>query len=438
MSPTRSETAPAQRRERVDRARLRLLERAPTATLKELLTATLDLAEELTGSQIGFFHFVEEDQGTLCLQAWSTNTVARMCGAEGAGSHYPIDRAGIWADCVRTGRPVVHNDYASAPGKKGMPPGHAAVVRELTVPVVRHGRVCAALGVGNKPSDYDEADVADVSTLADLAWDIAARKRAEEALAASEARYRALFETMRDGLVVVGMDGVIRDFNEVYRKMLGYPADELRTKTYPELTPERWHAAEAKVVSEQVLPRGFSEVYEKEYRRRDGTVFPVELRTILMQEEGRPSAMWAIVRDVTERKQSRARIAAPERPGPARTGSPVGAAREHRRRGLVRRPGAAVRAGQPRRALPVRDAGPGRRLRRGDGPIPGGPPGRWLPAPGGGGASPPRAARRGRGRRGGAGPHPRGRRASHPPGERLAGAGSRRRRSSARSRWCGT
>ena len=304
MGSTRSEVDSRAHRERVDRARLRLLERADRATLKELLVATLDLAEELTGSQIGFFHFVEDDQTTLWLQAWSTNTVAKMCTAEGAGSHYPIDQAGIWADCVRTGKPVVHNDYASAPGRKGLPSGHAPVVRELTVPVLRAGRVRAVLGVGNKPSAYDDADVADVSTLADLAWDIAARKRAEEALAVSEARYRGLFDTMMDGLVVVDMAGTLQEFNETYRKMLGYAADELRTKTYAELTPERWHAEEAKVVAEQILPRGYSDVYEKEYRRKDGSVFPVELRTFLLREEGRPSAMWAIVRDVTERKRS--------------------------------------------------------------------------------------------------------------------------------------
>ena len=68
-----------------------------------------------------------------------------------------------------------------------MPPGHAPVVRELTVPVIRAGRARAVLGVGNKPSAYDEADVADVAALADLAWDIVARKRSEEALAFSEA-----------------------------------------------------------------------------------------------------------------------------------------------------------------------------------------------------------------------------------------------------------
>jgi hypothetical protein len=76
-----SEVEVRTRRERVNGARLRILERAPAASLGELLTATLDLAEELTGSQIGFFHFIDDYQANLWLQAWSTNTVARMCTA---------------------------------------------------------------------------------------------------------------------------------------------------------------------------------------------------------------------------------------------------------------------------------------------------------------------------------------------------------------------
>jgi two-component system cell cycle sensor histidine kinase/response regulator CckA len=300
-------------RRRVDGARLRLLELAPGSSLKALLVATLDLAEELTGSQIGFFHFVDDDLASLRLQAWSTNTVARMCTAEGEGSHYPIDKAGVWADCIRTGKPVVHNDYPSLPGRKGMPEGHAAVARELTVPVVRAGRVVAALGVGNKATDYDDRDVADVLTLADLAWDIAARKRAEEQLARSEAKYRALFESMMDGLVVTDMDGRIIDSNETYRRMLGYTTDELRSRTYRELTPERWHAFEARIVADKILPRGYSDVYEKEYRRKDGSVFAVELRCFLIEEGGQPSAIWAIVRDITERRRAEEALRQSER-----------------------------------------------------------------------------------------------------------------------------
>ena len=133
-------------------------------------------------------------------------------------------------------------------------------------------------------------------------------KVAEEALRASEARYRRLFDSLMDGFVLVDMDGVIRESNEVYRKMLGYSAEELAQLTYRDLTPEAWHPVEARIVAEQVLPRGYSDVYEKEYRRKDGTVFPVEFRTFLLKENERPVAMWAIVRDVTETRVLQAKF----------------------------------------------------------------------------------------------------------------------------------
>ncbi len=174
--------AERKRAEDIMAARLRLLQFAATHSLDELLQVTLDEIETLTDSQIGFYHFVEADQHTLSLQAWSTRTLKEMCQAEGKGRHYDVSEAGVWVDCVHQRRPVIHNDYASLPHRKGMPPGHAAVIRELVVPVFRGEQIVAILGVGNKPQDYTERDVETVSSLADLAWDIAERKRAEEAL----------------------------------------------------------------------------------------------------------------------------------------------------------------------------------------------------------------------------------------------------------------
>lgn len=56
-------------------ARMRLLHFADTQDLDQLLRATLDELETLTQSQIGFYHFLEADQQTLSLQAWSTRTL---------------------------------------------------------------------------------------------------------------------------------------------------------------------------------------------------------------------------------------------------------------------------------------------------------------------------------------------------------------------------
>ena len=45
------------------------------------------------------------------------------------------------------------------------------------------------------------------------------------------------------------------------------------------------------------------------YRRKDGTIFPIELRTILSRDaDGRPESMWAVVRDITARKEIAARM----------------------------------------------------------------------------------------------------------------------------------
>jgi PAS domain S-box-containing protein len=310
LDPTRTEIDVRTRRERVNGARLRILERSPAATLRELLTATLDLAEELTGSQIGFFHFIDDDQTNLWLQAWSTNTVAKMCTAEGAGQHYPLSKAGVWADCVRTGQPVVHNDYASLPHRQGLPPGHATVVRELSVPVSRAGRICAVLGVGNKASDYDDGDVEDVSTLADLAWDIAARKRAEESLQASEAELRV--QQQRLDLAAtsgkLGLWDLDLSTNQAWRTL-----QHDRLFGYDELQPT-WGPAEAlrHVVPEDrhIFERAFEVALSTGRLHYELRIDPLNQPRrwivadgeVFRDEAGKPVRMMGTVADVTERK----------------------------------------------------------------------------------------------------------------------------------------
>jgi diguanylate cyclase (GGDEF)-like protein/PAS domain S-box-containing protein len=193
-------------------ARVRISEFAESHTFNELLQKTLDEAELLTGSQIGFAHFLEADQKTLQLQMWSTNTLKNMCTAEGSGQHYSVDEAGVWADSVSTRAPVIHNNYADLPHRKGLPQGHAPLVRELIVPVVLNDLIMMIMGVGNKPTDYDENDIETLSQLANLAWDIVQRKQAEELLKESEWRNRIVSELITDYIFVVDVEpsGVLK------------------------------------------------------------------------------------------------------------------------------------------------------------------------------------------------------------------------------------
>ncbi len=135
--------------------------------------------------------------------------------------------------------------------------------------------------------------------------DITERKKAEEELRESEKKYRTLYETIRDGIAGGPMDGGIFECNQAFAEMLGYSKDELKNLTYQQLTPKRWHQMEAKIVKEQILKRGYSDEYKKEYIRKDGTVFPVSARVWLIRDEdGKPEGMWGVVRDITERKRA--------------------------------------------------------------------------------------------------------------------------------------
>ena len=134
--------------------------------------------------------------------------------------------------------------------------------------------------------------------------DITEAKKAEENLRDSEKKYRQLYESMRDGYAKVSIDGKILDFNPTFVEMIGYEPEEIPRLSFQELTPTKWHAIEDAVIKKEVIPNGFSQVYEKEYRRKDGTIMPVSLRTYLIQDdEGAPTGFWATVRDISRQKE---------------------------------------------------------------------------------------------------------------------------------------
>jgi len=220
------ETAHSDQVQKILEARLRLMEFASVHTLDELLTAALDEIESLTESSIGFYHFLQSDQKTLELQNWSTNTLKNMCTAEGKGSHYDIDLAGVWVDCVRERKSIIHNDYASLSHRKGMPVGHAPVIREAVVPIFRDNLIVAIIGIGNKPTLYNQEDIAIVNQLGDLSWDIVERKRTEEALRESETKYRIIADNTSDWIFWIAPDERFIYVSPSCKSITGYEAQE--------------------------------------------------------------------------------------------------------------------------------------------------------------------------------------------------------------------
>jgi PAS domain S-box-containing protein len=212
-----------QRTEGLLTARLRLVEFAQTHSTTELLQATLDEAEALTGSTIGFYHFLQADQVTLSLQVWSSNTLAARCQTVDGNMHYNVTEAGLWADCIRQRCPVIHNQYPSLPHRREIPAGHVEITRQLVVPVFRNNLITAVIGVGNKPDDYGDDDISIITQLASLAWDIVGRKQAEEKL-------RQLSQAVEQSpvsVMITNAAGNIEYVNPKFTQVTGYTAAEV-------------------------------------------------------------------------------------------------------------------------------------------------------------------------------------------------------------------
>ncbi|MDO8931369.1 MAG: PAS domain S-box protein, partial [Rhodocyclaceae bacterium] len=128
---------------------------------------------------------------------------------------------------------------------------------------------------------------------------------AHASMARSETRYRQLYTSIRDGIGITDMDGRIVDCNDEFVRLLGYSREELLGMSFTKVTPEKWHAPENRILADQVMTRGFSDEYEKEYIRKNGETISVSLKTwVIRNEVGTPVMMGAIVRDITGRKQA--------------------------------------------------------------------------------------------------------------------------------------
>jgi PAS domain S-box-containing protein len=140
--------------------------------------------------------------------------------------------------------------------------------------------------------------------------DIRERKRLDNALRVSEAHYRELFEISQDGIVGTDLQGRYLECNQAYLDLLGYASvEQLRLKSYEEVTPREYHAMETRIIQEQTLARGFCDEYEKEYFRATGERLPVSLRAWLRRgSNGQPIGMWVVVRNIAERKQAEAAL----------------------------------------------------------------------------------------------------------------------------------
>lgn len=121
-----------------------------------------------------------------------------------------------------------------------------------------------------------------------------------------ERRFRQLLEAAPDGIVEVAADGKIVLINRIAEEMFGYVRDELLGQSVDLLVPDairHHHYRHRDSYLEQPRTRPMGTGLELHARRRDGTLFPVEISLSPIQTET-GMHVTAVIRDVSERKQA--------------------------------------------------------------------------------------------------------------------------------------
>src|SRR5262249_29794775 len=134
-------------------------------------------------------------------------------------------------------------------------------------------------------------------------WDVTEKRRAEEAVAASERRYRQLTEATLDGIVVADPQGCITLFNPAAEQIFGYCAEEVVGQPLALLLPPE--CEDQGSVLESGLPGIVGRTLELKGRRKDGTLLPLELALSALGGGGTAKHYLAAVRDLTERNRIR-------------------------------------------------------------------------------------------------------------------------------------
>ena len=142
--------------------------------------------------------------------------------------------------------------------------------------------------------------------------DITERKRAEAALAESELKFRTVFESSNDAMMLFD-SGKFLDCNEATLRVFGYSTrDEFLGKHPGEVSPPlQADGRESRVAADENIAAAFRDgrnFFEWLHQRADGTVFPADVLLTPFDYRGR-RVLQATVRDITPRKTAEAEIA---------------------------------------------------------------------------------------------------------------------------------
>ena len=137
-----------------------------------------------------------------------------------------------------------------------------------------------------------------------IARDITIRKKQEEELNKTREKYKELFESTNDIVYTVDLEGNFTSVNSKTEKILGYTPEEFtKLNVYNCITPESAKAS-SENLNKKLKGEATNTVYEVDFINKDGSITILEANSAIRYKDGKPFEIFAIARNVTERKKT--------------------------------------------------------------------------------------------------------------------------------------
>ncbi len=140
----------------------------------------------------------------------------------------------------------------------------------------------------------------------ELQTEIRERRTAEEALRASEKKYRSIFENATEGIFQSSPDGQLVTANPAMVRIMGYDSEEEMIRLATNIRDQLYVNPDKRDELRETMVRdGYVKNFETRFYRKDGDIIHISLNGHLVRDEhGRPLQYEGILEDITQRKRT--------------------------------------------------------------------------------------------------------------------------------------
>jgi len=295
-------------------------------SLQEIVHLLSEETKKITSSDGVTIYLVNEDKDYLVMQnlvlpPTMVDRIERLTGIKIPTIKLLLKAESLYLETLQTGKPLLINDPAtiqrlmteftetvSLPGRlrktlRKLIPRILKVLgmqSVIIIPLVSEGEAIGLLDISSK-EPLTESDLHRLETISGQLTAIIKRKRAEEALKASQEYTRNIIESSLDMLIACDMERHIVEFNKAAQETFGYRPEEVIGEHVDMLYAD---PQEGLAIHETTIRDGKC-VQEILDRRKSGEVFPAFLSaSVLRDASGETVGVMGIARNITDRKRA--------------------------------------------------------------------------------------------------------------------------------------